>query len=97
MVRVPAQSCPTLCDPRDCSPRLPYSWDFPGQNTRVGCHFLPQLSEWPYFIFVNLTSFFMKRTLDQNSELENSKLRLLIALVGIVKFLLRFRARRYKK
>ena len=26
------QSCPTLCDPTDCSP--------PGKNTGVGCHFL---------------------------------------------------------
>ena len=25
------QSCPTLCDPVDCSP-----WNSPGQNTRVG-------------------------------------------------------------
>ena len=25
----------TLCDPMDCSP----SWDFPGKNTGVGCHF----------------------------------------------------------
>ena len=32
------QSCPTLCDPIDCShPR-----DSPGKNTRVGCHFLLQ-------------------------------------------------------
>ena len=25
------QSCPTLCDPMDCSP-----WDSPGQNTSMG-------------------------------------------------------------
>ena len=32
-------SCVQLfCDPMDCS--LP--WDFPGKNTRVGCHFLLQ-------------------------------------------------------
>ena len=31
------QSCPALCDPKDCSPR-----DFPGKNTGVGCHFLLQ-------------------------------------------------------
>ena len=32
------QSCPTLCDPIDGSP--PGStWDFPGKNTGVGCHF----------------------------------------------------------
>ena len=36
------QSCPTLCDPMDCShpPRLLCPWDSPGKNTRVGCHFL---------------------------------------------------------
>ena len=37
------QSCPTLCDPTDCSPtRLLSPWDFPGKNTIVGCHFLLQ-------------------------------------------------------
>ena len=38
-----AQSCPTLCDPMDCS--LPGSLspcDFPGKNTGMGCHFLLQ-------------------------------------------------------
>ena len=39
---IPAQSCPTLCDPTDCSP--PDSslcpWDFPGKPAGVGCHFL---------------------------------------------------------
>ena len=36
-----AQSCPTLCDPVDCSPtRLLCPWDFPGKNTGVDCHFL---------------------------------------------------------
>ena len=34
------QSCPTLCDPIDGSP--PGSWDSPGKNTGVGCHFLLQ-------------------------------------------------------
>ena len=37
------QSCPTLCDPMDCSP--PGSsvlGDSPGRNTRVGCHALLQ-------------------------------------------------------
>ena len=28
------QSCPTLCNPMDTP------WNSPGQNTRVGCHFL---------------------------------------------------------
>ena len=36
------QSCPTFCDPMDCSPpRLLCPWDSPGKNTGVGCHFLP--------------------------------------------------------
>ena len=31
------QSCPTPCDPRDCSnPRLLWPWNSPGQNTGVG-------------------------------------------------------------
>ena len=35
------QSCPTLCDPTDCSlPRLLRPWDFPGKSTGVGCHCL---------------------------------------------------------
>ena len=33
------QSCPSLCDPTDGSPR---PWDSPGKNTGVGCHFLLQ-------------------------------------------------------
>ena len=33
------QSCPTLCDPVDCSPPgTSIHRDFPGKNTRVGCH-----------------------------------------------------------
>ena len=36
------QSCPTLCDPRDGSHQAPPSWDSPGRNTGVGCHFLLQ-------------------------------------------------------
>ena len=35
-----AQSCPTLCDPMDCT--LPGSSQYPGKNTGVGCHFLLQ-------------------------------------------------------
>ena len=34
-------SCPTLWDPMDCSPPC-CSWDSPGKNTGVGCHFLLQ-------------------------------------------------------
>ena len=38
-----AQSCRTLCDPLDCKPtRLLCPWDFPGNSTRVDCHFLLQ-------------------------------------------------------
>ena len=33
--------CPILCDSVDCSPSAPL-WDFPGENTEVGCHFLLQ-------------------------------------------------------
>ena len=36
------QSCLTLCDPTTPSTRLPRSWDSPGKNTGVGCHFLLQ-------------------------------------------------------
>ena len=38
-----AQSYPTLCDSMEYSPpdRLPCSWNFPGKNIGVGCHFLP--------------------------------------------------------
>ena len=34
------QSRPTLCDPIDGSP--PGSWESPGKNTGVGCHFFLQ-------------------------------------------------------
>ena len=37
------KSCPTLCDRMDSSPaRLLCPWDFSGENTGVGCHFLLQ-------------------------------------------------------
>ena len=37
------QSCLTLCDPHRQQPtRFPRSWDSPGKNTGVGCHFLLQ-------------------------------------------------------
>ena len=36
------QSCPTLCDPTDCSPPVSCSCDVPGKNTGVGSHFLLQ-------------------------------------------------------
>ena len=39
-----AQSCPTLCNPINCSPpaRLLCPWNFPGKNTGVGGHSLLQ-------------------------------------------------------
>ena len=38
-----AQSCPTLCDPTDCSPPCLLSpWSSPGKNTGVGYHLLLQ-------------------------------------------------------
>ena len=38
-----AQSCLSLCDPKDCSSPGSWSpWDFPGKNTGVGCYFLLQ-------------------------------------------------------
>ena len=34
-----AQSCPALCEPRDCSsPGSSVNGDSPGKNTGVGCH-----------------------------------------------------------
>ena len=36
-----AQLCPTLCNPMQPK-RLLCPWDFPGENTGVGCHFLLQ-------------------------------------------------------
>ena len=36
------QSCPTLYNPIDGSPRGSRPWDSPGKNTGVGCHFLLQ-------------------------------------------------------
>ena len=38
-----AQSCPTPCDPMDCSTRLLRPWDFPGKSTGVGCQCLLHL------------------------------------------------------
>ena len=36
------QSCPTVRPQRRQPTRLPCSWDSPGKNTGVGCHFLLQ-------------------------------------------------------
>ena len=42
-LRMRAQSCLTLPDPHGLEPtRVLCPWDFPGKNTGVGCHFLPQ-------------------------------------------------------
>ena len=42
-VCLPAQSCPTVFNPMDCSPpRLLCPWHCPSKNTRVGCHALLQ-------------------------------------------------------
>ena len=40
-VKVKVKSCPTLCDPMDCSPPGS-SIHFPGKSTGMGCHFLLQ-------------------------------------------------------
>ena len=37
-----AKSCQTLCDPINCSLPGCSVHDFPGKNTRVGCHLLLQ-------------------------------------------------------
>ena len=43
MLYMTAQSCPTLCNPMDCSPPGSlYPWDFPCKNTGVGYHSLLQ-------------------------------------------------------
>ena len=39
---MPAQSCPNLCNPMDCSPPgFSVQWNFPDKNTGMGCYFLP--------------------------------------------------------
>ena len=44
-----AQLCLTLCNPMDCMQpaRLLCSWNFPGKNAGMGCHFLLQGYSWP--------------------------------------------------
>ena len=42
-MRLVAQSCPTLCDPKDCGlPGSSVHGDSPDRNTAMGCHFLLQ-------------------------------------------------------
>ena len=41
-----AQSWPTLCDPMEPT-RFLRPWNFPGESTGVGCHFLLRGSSWP--------------------------------------------------
>ena len=40
MLFLVTKSCPTLLWPHELPARLLFPWDFPGKNTRVGCHFL---------------------------------------------------------
>ena len=65
-----AQSCPTLCDPMDCS--LPGSsvhpWDFPGKSTGVGCHFLLHVVK--YHLSVQKMQETRVRSLTQEDPLE---------------------------
>ena len=43
-----SQSCPTLCNPMNCSPPgFLCPWDSPGKNTGVGCHVLSRGSSQP--------------------------------------------------
>ena len=43
VLRLVTQTCPTLCDPVDCSPPgSSVHGDSPGKNTGVGCHALLQ-------------------------------------------------------
>ena len=43
MYELVTQSCPTLCDPMDCSSSgFLCPWDSSGKNTEVGCYFLLQ-------------------------------------------------------
>ena len=43
VLRLVTQSCPTLCNPMDCSPPgSSVQRDSPGKNTEVGCHTLLQ-------------------------------------------------------
>ena len=68
------QSCPTLCDPMDCSPPgSSVHGDSPGKNTGVGCHALLQgifltqgLNPGLPHIFFNTPFFSLKHYLYQN-------------------------------
>ena len=51
------QSCPTLCDPMDCSsPGSSVHGDSPGVNTGVGCHALLPINN-PYIFKINFVKF----------------------------------------
>ena len=39
------QSCPTLCDPLDCSPPDSCPWDFPGKDTGMSNRSFLQVTE----------------------------------------------------
>ena len=56
------QSCPTLCDPLDCSPpESSVHGDFSGKNTGVGCHALLQ----GIFLTQGLNSYLLVSCIDR--------------------------------
>ena len=59
-------SCPTLCDPMDCSlARLLCPWDSPGKYTGMGCHFLlHQIKFWVKQLFFQKAFFYVLKTLN---------------------------------
>ena len=53
-INVHSQLCPTLCDTMYCNlPGLSICGNFPGKNTRVGCHFLCWIHKRFFFFFLN--------------------------------------------
>ena len=51
-----AQSCPTLCDPMDCS----HPWDFPGKSTGMGCHVVLQITDMSGDLISKSESYYVK-------------------------------------
>ena len=82
-----AQSCPTLCNPINCSPpaRLLCPWNFPGKNTGVGGHSL--LQEIFLTQGLNLGLLHCRQILyclsHQGSQKEKNKYRILTHIYGI--------------
>ena len=64
-----ARSCPTLCDPMDCSlPRLLHPWDFPGESTGVGAISFSIKVNWCFLLIMyNLVSIFFLSYLHKNT------------------------------